>query len=118
MLMMMQAAPAGQAGGTADLLLGIAPWLLTIDHGSIEVSRSDAPADAVLRTDRAFFERMLTGEANPFTAALRGRLRTDGDVRLILAFKSVLPGPPRHRTEIPVPAGAAAEPTEASTPKQ
>ena len=28
MLMMMQAAPAGQAGGTADLLLGIAPWLL------------------------------------------------------------------------------------------
>ena len=28
MLMMMQAAPAGQAGGTADLLIGIAPWLL------------------------------------------------------------------------------------------
>ena len=28
MLMMMQAAPAGQAGGTAGLLLGIAPWLL------------------------------------------------------------------------------------------
>jgi len=28
MLMIMQAAPAGQAGGTAGLLLGIAPWLL------------------------------------------------------------------------------------------
>ncbi len=28
MLMMMQAAPAGQPGGTAGLLLGIAPWLL------------------------------------------------------------------------------------------
>ena len=28
MLMMMQAAPAGQPSGTAQLLLGIAPWLL------------------------------------------------------------------------------------------
>jgi len=28
MLMMMQAAPAGQAGGATGLLLGIAPWLL------------------------------------------------------------------------------------------
>jgi preprotein translocase subunit YajC len=28
MLMMMQAAPAAQTGGTAGLLMGIAPWLL------------------------------------------------------------------------------------------
>ena len=28
MLMMMQAAPAGQAGGATGLLIGIAPWLL------------------------------------------------------------------------------------------
>src|SRR5215471_2893991 len=28
MLMMMQAAPAGQAGGTTGILVGILPWLL------------------------------------------------------------------------------------------
>jgi putative sterol carrier protein len=79
------------------------PWHLTIHQGQVSVSRSDAPADAVMRTDRALWDSVVSGDANVLTAALRGRLRIEGDVRLLMAFRRLLPGPPQHRTLVPTP---------------
>jgi predicted lipid carrier protein YhbT len=76
-------------------------WYLAIDHGTVTVSRRNARADAVMKTDRALFERVVTGEANALTAALRSRLRIEGDARLLVAFKRVLPGPPGRTTTLP-----------------
>jgi predicted lipid carrier protein YhbT len=76
-------------------------WLLRIDHGRVHVSRRTARADAVIRTDRAIFERVVTGEANGLTAALRGRMRIEGDVRLLVAFVRLMPGPPGRATIVP-----------------
>ena len=76
-------------------------WLLRIDHGRMSVSRRAVKADAVIRTDRAFFEQMITGEANSLTAALRGRLRMEGDIRLLAVFGQTLPGPPGGSTIVP-----------------
>lgn len=81
------------------------PWHLTLDHGRVAVSRSDTGADAVVRTDRALLGEIVTGEANALTAALRGRLRVEGDSRLLVVFTRLLPGPPRHRTTVPSPTG-------------
>jgi hypothetical protein len=78
-------------------------WHLTIDHGQISVSRRNAPADATMRTDPALFDRIITGEANVLTAALRGRLRIDGNARLLVALKRLLPGPPSRITTLTVP---------------
>ena len=74
---------------------------MAIDRGRITVTRSDERADAVLRADRQIFDRVLTGEVNALTAALRGQVRIDGDARLLVAFKRLLPGPPDHKTVVP-----------------
>jgi hypothetical protein len=61
-----------------------------------------------MRTDPGLFERIITGEANALTAALRGRLRIEGDPRLLVAIKSLLPGPPHRTTAVPAPGGGEA----------
>jgi predicted lipid carrier protein YhbT len=76
-------------------------WHVTIDHGRITVTQRNAPADATMRTDPALFDQIITGEANALTAALRGRLRIDGDARMLVTFKRLLPGPPKRTTTVP-----------------
>jgi SCP-2 sterol transfer family. len=77
--------------------------LVRIRDGRVHVGRRQARADATIRTDRRFFEYVVTGEANALTAALRGRLRVDGDIRLLVAFSRLLPSPPHRVTTVPPP---------------
>ncbi len=66
-------------------------WLVRIDKGDIKVSRKNAAADCVVRADRALFMRIATGEANAFTAMLRGELAVEGDYHLLLLAQRLLP---------------------------
>jgi hypothetical protein len=63
-------------------------------NGDVQVSREKREADCVIRTDRALFDRFVTGEAHLYTAWVRNELRAEGDVRLGRLFERVLPGPP------------------------
>jgi predicted lipid carrier protein YhbT len=76
-------------------------WVVRIHDGRVHVSRRPARADAIIRTDRKFFELVVTGEANALTAALRGRLRVEGNIRLLVAFSRLLPSPPNRVTTVP-----------------
>ena len=82
-------------------------WLVRMRDDHVHVGRRMTRADATIRTDRRFFEQVVTGEANALTAALRGRLRVDGDIRLLVAFSRLLPSPP-HRVTIVPPADRTA----------
>ena len=70
-------------------------WLLALDRGTIRVSHRKAKADAVIRTDRALFQRVLAGEANAMAATLRGQIAIEGDRELLVAFQRLMPGPSR-----------------------
>ncbi|MFY1686693.1 SCP2 sterol-binding domain-containing protein [Plantactinospora sp. WMMB782] len=72
-------------------------WLLVIEGGRIDVTRSAGPATCVVRTTGELFERIVTGEANPLTARLRGDLTVEGDLALLRLFERSLPGPPDAR---------------------
>lgn len=72
-------------------------WTIKIKNGDIEVSRVDARADAVIRTNQALFDRLVTGEANFTTSFYRGGLLLTGDFELICVFERLLPGPRRER---------------------
>jgi len=76
-------------------------WLMHIDHGRVQVSHRNVRADAVLSADQALFERLVRGEANALTAGLRGQLGMQGDMRLAVAFRRLLPSPPGGRTTLP-----------------
>ncbi|MCZ7526358.1 MAG: SCP2 sterol-binding domain-containing protein [Acidimicrobiia bacterium] len=74
-------------------------WYVTVRKGDVAVSRQDAEADAILRTDRALFDDLATGRANAMAATLRGAMQPEGDVGLIVSFQRLFPGPARGARE-------------------
>jgi putative sterol carrier protein len=67
-------------------------WLVDIRKGDISVSRRNAKADAVIRTDRALFKKIASGETNAMAAAMRGELDVDGKLELAALFQRLIPG--------------------------
>ena len=82
-----------------DLLLDdrIDQWLVAIDARGIAVSRDDAPADCVVRADKAVFNGIVCGEVNAMAALLRGELMVEGDLELLMLVQRLFPGPPGLR---------------------
>jgi putative sterol carrier protein len=72
-------------------------WLVAITTGDLAVSRRNLRADCVVSTDRALFDDIVTGKTHAVAAALRDELRIEGDVRLVVAFQRLFPGPSRSR---------------------
>ena len=72
-------------------------WYVTVSKGDVAVSRKNAEADAVVRTDKALFDGMATGKVNTMAAVLRGVLGVEGDLGLIISFQRLFPGPPGSR---------------------
>ena len=67
-------------------------WHLTIKNGDIAVSRTEAEADAVVRTARVLFEGMAAGRVNAMAAVLRGALVPRGNLARVVSFQRLFPG--------------------------
>ncbi|SCG47439.1 SCP-2 sterol transfer family protein [Micromonospora echinaurantiaca] len=72
---------------------GVDRWFVVITHGGVHVTRADREADAVLRVDRALFDRFVTGEANIYAAWVRNELIAEGDVLLPWLLQRIMPQP-------------------------
>ena len=72
-------------------------WLLSIDKGDIRVSRRNGAAKAVIRADKASFDRVVGGKMNLMAAVLRGELAVQGDPRLLVLLQRLFPRPSRRR---------------------
>lgn len=69
------------------------------DHGSVlltetgaEASKPDAPADVVLGARDEVFRAILSGDQNPITAYMAGKLRVEGNVQRALKVSGILTG--------------------------
>ena len=69
-------------------------WYVTVDDGSVSVTRQDRPADAVVRVSRPDFEALAAGRLNAQAAVLRGLLTVEGKMAALVMFQRCLPGPP------------------------
>jgi putative sterol carrier protein len=69
-------------------------WLVVLENGTAAVSRRNAKADCIVRTDKAVFDRVASGEQNAMAAFLRGAIEFEGDAALLLSFQRLLPAPP------------------------
>jgi putative sterol carrier protein len=69
-------------------------WTVVFDDGDVRVDRDDSEADAVVRVDRAWFERAVVGEEKLMPAVLRGEISLDGSYGLAIQLSRLLPGPP------------------------
>jgi putative sterol carrier protein len=74
-------------------------WLVTIDHGDVSAARADAGGTCVVYADRDVFNGMVTGEVNGMAAMLRGAIRFDGDMELIVLVRRLFPGRPAAATK-------------------
>jgi alkyl sulfatase BDS1-like metallo-beta-lactamase superfamily hydrolase len=67
-------------------------WLVTIASGDLSVSRSGGAADSTLVASKAVFDRLAGGKASAVAEVLRGTLTIEGDWRLLVLFRRILPG--------------------------
>jgi putative sterol carrier protein len=72
-------------------------WLVTINHGDVQVSRQEQDADTVIHADVTFFDRMIRGEARPLSAWLRNDITAEGDFRHIVLLERLFAPPPGAR---------------------
>jgi putative sterol carrier protein len=61
---------------------GVGSWHVTVDQGTLTVTRGMADADCVIHCDESDFLRLASGEQNLVTAALQGRVRIEGNLAL------------------------------------
>jgi len=85
-------------------------WLVSIVKGDLAVSRRNLQADCVVTTDKTLFDDVASGRANAFAALLREEMGVEGDVRLLVAFQRLLPGPSRPRKRRPSSTAAGRKP--------
>jgi putative sterol carrier protein len=67
-------------------------WFVTVANGGLSVSRSGGAADSTLVASKAVFDRLAEGKASAVAEVLRGTLTIEGDWRLLVLFRRILPG--------------------------
>jgi hypothetical protein len=73
-------------------------WLVAIEKGDITVTEQATGGDAVVRADRAVFDRIASGEAYFLTTVLRGEAAVEGSPRLFATVRRLFPPPPAAGT--------------------
>jgi putative sterol carrier protein len=77
-------------------------WLVTVSKGDVRITHDGGPADCVVACRKGVFERLVSGQANPVVALLRGDLLLMGDYNLAILFQRVFPGPRSSRRKRPL----------------
>ncbi len=67
--------------------------LVTIDRGTITVSRKNTRADTTIRADRETYERAAAGRLNVMAAVMRGEVVITGDPRFLVRLQRLVPRP-------------------------
>jgi putative sterol carrier protein len=59
---------------------GAGKWTVRVDDGNVSVSEGGEDADAVITTSEETFEKIVSGEQNPTSAYMTGKLKVKGDM--------------------------------------
>ena len=78
-----RADPAKLAGMNNSYLFeieGEGEWLVNVADGAISVAPGTGDADVTITTSGETFEKIVSGEQNPTTAYMTGKLKIKGDM--------------------------------------
>jgi putative sterol carrier protein len=59
---------------------GAGTWKVDVDDGKVTVTEGGEDADAVITTSEETFTKIATGEQNPTSAYMTGKLKVKGDI--------------------------------------
>ena len=59
---------------------GAGKWTVRVEDGKVSVSEGGEDADAVITTSGETFEKIISGDQNPTSAYMTGKLKVKGDM--------------------------------------
>jgi putative sterol carrier protein len=59
---------------------GAGKWTVSVEDGTVSVTEGGEDADAVISTSEETFEKIVSGEQNPTSAYMTGKLKVKGDM--------------------------------------
>ena len=59
---------------------GAGKWKVDVQDGNVNVSEGEGDADVTISTSEETFEKMVSGEQNPTSAYMTGKLKVKGDM--------------------------------------
>jgi putative sterol carrier protein len=68
---------------------GEGQWLVKVADGAISVTPGDGEADATITTNGETFEKIVSGEQNPTTAYMTGKLKIKGDMGAAMKLQKI-----------------------------
>jgi putative sterol carrier protein len=80
---------AGMTNSYLFAIEGEGKWLVTIADGALAVSEGEGSADATIETNSETFEKIVSGEQNPTTAYMTGRLKIKGDMGAAMKLQKI-----------------------------
>ena len=58
----------------------VGQWTVTVEDGTVTVAEGTGEADCTIRASEETLVKIASGEANPTTAYMTGKLKIDGDM--------------------------------------
>ena len=80
------------AGMTNSYLFDIegeGKWLVNVADGAVTVAAGEGTADATIETSAETFEKIVSGEQNPTTAYMTGKLKIKGDMGAAMKLQKI-----------------------------
>jgi putative sterol carrier protein len=68
---------------------GAGQWFVKVDDGSIEVTEGNGEADCTISTSEESFMKIISGEQNPTTAYMTGKLKIKGDMSAAMKLQKL-----------------------------
>jgi putative sterol carrier protein len=59
---------------------GAGTWLVSVDDGRVSVTEGGGEADCTISATEENFQKMVSGDLNPTTAYMTGKLKIKGDM--------------------------------------
>jgi putative sterol carrier protein len=75
-----QSRTAGMTNSYLFDIEGAGKWTVRGEDGNVNVSEGGEDADAVISTSEETFEKIASGEQNPTSAYMTGKLKVKGDM--------------------------------------
>jgi putative sterol carrier protein len=80
------------AGLTSSYLFeidGAGTWKVDVADGKVSVTEGTGDADVTIRTSQETFSALASGEQNPTTAYMTGKLKVEGDMGAALKLQKL-----------------------------
>ncbi|HEY6017282.1 MAG TPA: SCP2 sterol-binding domain-containing protein [Gaiellaceae bacterium] len=68
---------------------GAGQWTVRVEDGKVSVAEGTQDADATISSSEETFEKIVSGEQNPTTAYMTGKLKIKGDMGAALKLQKL-----------------------------